>query len=74
VSERVVEVVQKTGMWRVVEGAFILSSHRDREDALTAGRRRAAGGRARLVVRWPDGSVDEVLSDAPADDQAPSAS
>ena len=73
-SERIVEVVEKTGMWRVVEGAFIMSSHRDREDAVAAGRRRIAGGRGRLVVRWPDGSVDEVLSDAPADEQAPSAS
>jgi hypothetical protein len=72
VSERVVEIVQKSGMWRVVEGVFILSSHRDRASAVASGRRRVAAGRGRLVVHHADGSVDEAESDTPWD--APSAS
>jgi hypothetical protein len=59
VDQRTVEVVEKNGLWRVVEGVFIMSSHRSRDEAVAAAGRRL-GGRGRLQVRSADGRV-EVL-------------
>ena len=59
-SQHTVEVVQKNGLWRVVEGVFITSSHRDRDEAIAVAGRRL-GGRGGLRVRSADGQVEEVL-------------
>jgi len=51
-EEALLEVVHKAGLWRVVDGVLIVSSHRDLDAAVRAAESLAARrGGARVVVR-----------------------